>query len=132
MPKKSYWSSGQYNVECQECGFRYKSTQVTRRWDGIYVCEFCYEPRHPQELIRNIPEQNKMPFTSPEVDVFISDYSCTMSGRQAIPEYAVAGCAVAGRDTRIRGYVCDLRNSQAIPGYAVPGCALTARDNNIR
>jgi len=36
------------------------------RWDGLYVCKQDWEIRHPQEMIRPIPDQNKLPWTRPD------------------------------------------------------------------
>jgi len=40
------------------------------------VCSEDWEPRHPQEMIRPIPDQNKLPWTRPEgTDVSVGDLS---------------------------------------------------------
>lgn len=60
---------GAWNVTCQVCGFRYKSDEIRHRWDGVIVCHPCWEPRHPQELVRKHKETSSdLPFVSPEID----------------------------------------------------------------
>jgi hypothetical protein len=54
-----------------------------------------WEIRHPQELIRPIPDQSKLPWTRPEAkDSFIN--TCTINGNSAIPGLAIPGCMIPG------------------------------------
>lgn len=69
---KTYFLNGSWNVVCDVCGFRFKSTEIVRRWDGAMTCRSCYEPRHPQDFIRVRDERVSVPFTRPEADLFIS------------------------------------------------------------
>ena len=105
--KFTYWRSGDYSAICDVCGFKRKASQLAQRWDGLMVCRpeidpGCWEVRHPQELIRPIQEQNKLPWTRPEsADVFITG-QCTGITRQAIAGIGVAGCMIAGLDLGLR------------------------------
>lgn len=69
---RTYFKDGSWNVVCDVCGMRHKADQIVRRWDGAMTCRSCYEPRHPQDFIRVRDERISVPFTRPEVDVFIS------------------------------------------------------------
>lgn len=74
MPVKNYYVAGQWNVVCQRCGFRFKSGELQQEWTGLRVCSKCYEPRHPQTLIKVPEERSSVPWTSPEpTDLFIYD-----------------------------------------------------------
>lgn len=64
--RSTWWKSGQFNVLCDVCGFKFKSIDLRQRWDGLMVCQNDWETRHPQELIRPIQDQNKLPWTRPE------------------------------------------------------------------
>jgi len=33
---------------CDRCGFQYKYLELKEEWNGLLVCEECYEPKHPQ------------------------------------------------------------------------------------
>jgi len=33
---------------CDRCGFRYKLLELRKEWNGLFVCQECYEPKHPQ------------------------------------------------------------------------------------
>jgi len=84
--KSTWFKSGLWNAICDRCGFKFKNTDLKQTWDGLMVCASCWEPRHPQELIRPIPDQNKLPWTRPEGsldlqvgNVTIADGSTTIS-----------------------------------------------------
>lgn len=63
---------GSWNAVCDGCGFEYKSFQLRKRWDGMMTCKLCWEPRHPQDLIKIPKEDTSVPWTRPEPpDVFI-------------------------------------------------------------
>jgi hypothetical protein len=63
---------GDYNAICDVCGFKKKASELRKRWDGFMVCASDMEERHPQDLIRSIPEKPVPPFTRPQpTDRFI-------------------------------------------------------------
>lgn len=106
--RNTWWKSGEWNALCDVCGLKRKSSQLTERWDHLMVCAptvkpGCWELRHPQELIRPIPDMAPLPWTRPEpIDQFISNnfdislMGCTAEGMSALPEYAVPGCSIPG------------------------------------
>lgn len=64
---KSY----QYNVICDRCGFKYKNWQLRKEYSGFMVCfgagtNKCWEPRHPQEFVKGVPDAHPLPFIRPE------------------------------------------------------------------
>jgi hypothetical protein len=68
---KDYAKLGDWNTLCQVCGFKYKASELRKRWDGVMVCDTDYEPRHPQDLIRLPKERQATPWSAPEpTDVF--------------------------------------------------------------
>lgn len=65
---------GDWNAICQVCGFKFKANQLRKRWDSLMVCKEDWEPRHPQDLIKQPKEDTSVPWTSPErSDTFIAD-----------------------------------------------------------
>jgi len=58
--KKDHAVLGDSNTICIVCGFKYKSSEMQKRWDGVYVCPTDWEPRHPQELIK-LPRERGVP-----------------------------------------------------------------------
>lgn len=67
------------------------------------VCSKDWEMRHPQELIRPLPEQPKQPWTRPEstdqyltVDYDNLPFECSLTGVFCQADYATADCAIVG------------------------------------
>lgn len=96
--RKTWWSQGEWKAVCDSCGLFFKSSDLKLRWDGLMVCQRDWETRHPQELIRAIPDQQKLPWTRPDVTpvYWVDGTICTPEGRQGVAGYGVAGCAIAG------------------------------------
>jgi hypothetical protein len=70
---KDYYKPGTWNVACPVCGQRYKSDEMKKRWDGLWVCRYDWEPRHPQDLIKiKAEETNKVAFSYHETEVDVS------------------------------------------------------------
>ncbi len=68
---KNYYLQGSWNVVCQSCGMQFKSDELRKRWDGLWVCEADFESRHPQEFLRVRPDRQSPPWLAPEPeDVF--------------------------------------------------------------
>ena len=76
MGSADYYKHGDRNAICDMCGFKYKLSQLRKRWDGLMVCLKDWEPQHPQSLIRVFPEQFRRVEGRPEAqDNFIADSS---------------------------------------------------------
>jgi len=58
---------------CDRCGFQYKYLELKEEWNGLLVCQECYEPKHPQlepsnssadaEALENPRPQQDLAFT---------------------------------------------------------------------
>lgn len=84
---------GDYDAICEICGFKFKASELRRRWDGYFVDSRCWEPRHPQDFIRGVADIQAPVWTRPEAtDTFV--LGC--STQTAIVGYASAGCLIAG------------------------------------
>ena len=58
---------GLWNADCDRCGFEFKSCDLKKEWTGFMVCFDCYEPRHPQDYVRSVPDDSSVPWTRPGV-----------------------------------------------------------------
>ena len=54
MGRADYYNDGNWNAICDECGKKFKFSQLKKRWDGLFVCEREWEPRHPQDFVKGI------------------------------------------------------------------------------
>jgi hypothetical protein len=69
----TYFKAGTWNCVCALCGREFKSDEVIKRWDGLYVCKNDYEPRHILDFARVPQAYPPVPFTAPEpTDQFIT------------------------------------------------------------
>lgn len=107
----TWWKSGSWNAICDECGFKFKSEELKLRWDGLMVCPEDWEIRHPQELIRAIPDQSRLPWTRPEGREQDVPTVCTPIGRQGLAGYGTAGCSIVGLDLGYRGLIDTTHNA---------------------
>lgn len=51
-----WYKPGDHNVICDRTGFKIKSSQARMQWDGSLVRKESWEPRHPQDFLRAIPD----------------------------------------------------------------------------
>jgi hypothetical protein len=72
---RNYLVLGDWNAVCDRCGFRHKASALRKEWTGLMVCDRCWEPKHPQLMIRVPEEHSSVPWSRPEpTDVFINHY----------------------------------------------------------
>lgn len=90
---KTYFKAGSWNAVCDACGFRFKSHQLKKRWDGLMVCSKDYELDHPQKYLRVHPDNQTVPFVRPEQESFI--HFCDIEGSSGLADMAEADCARA-------------------------------------
>ena len=103
MTYKETYVPGDWAAICDQCGMKYKASQLRKRYDGFMVCSADWETRHPQEFVRAVPDNRPLPWTRPEApDQFISvtynplTLSCSVFGHFSQADYAEADCAIVG------------------------------------
>jgi hypothetical protein len=70
---QDYLKLGDWNALCDVCGFKFKASQLRKRWDGYMVCTADYEDRQPQDLIRLRPDRQAVPWARPvPTDQFVT------------------------------------------------------------
>jgi hypothetical protein len=77
--EKDYLKIGDWNCFCDVCGFKFKASELRKRWDGMMVCAEDNEIRHPQDLIRSIKEKPAPPFSRPRNDEIDNPFSSPMA-----------------------------------------------------
>lgn len=72
MSNITIYSSGNWNVICDVCGKQYKSTDLRKRWDNLWVCFRDYEERQPQDFVRGVADTQAVPWSRPQgADTFV-------------------------------------------------------------
>ena len=93
------YQPGNHLVKCDVCDFVYRDSEMYERWDGAVVCEYDWEARHPQDLVRGVEDKiTPDGFIRPDDDANAGQTVCI--SRSARTGSAVTGCAKAG-DTSI-------------------------------
>jgi len=96
MGRADFLALGSWNALCDRCGGKFKAYDLKIDWQGLYLCQRCWEPRHPQDFVRGIQDVQTPPWTRPpSADTFV-DVGCTPNNRTDIVGYAVVGCAIVG------------------------------------
>lgn len=65
MGKADYLALGDWNVMCYQCGRKQKASTMKKHWQGYYVCPEHWEPRHPQDFVRNTIDNMTAPWSQP-------------------------------------------------------------------
>lgn len=96
--KGNGWKKGDNYAICDVCGLRYLSSELSKRWDGLVVCEDDWESRHPQEFVRAVKDNPiARGFIRLEpTDTFVTPLCST---RIAIAGQAIASCMIAGNES---------------------------------
>jgi hypothetical protein len=66
MGRADYYSDGNNNVICDQCGKKFKTPKLKKQWDGIYTCNRCWDYRHPQEFLRGVVDKTAPTLSRPE------------------------------------------------------------------
>lgn len=66
MSYKPSYEKGAHKAICDRCGFLFKSSQMRKTWDGLYVDEACWEPRHPSDFQKGIKDDPSVEWTRTE------------------------------------------------------------------
>lgn len=90
MPQHNFFLGNQWNVQCDQCGRVFKSSNIKLRWDGAQVCRNCWEPRHPQDFVKAVKDDPSVPFARPMKYDFYGD---------ATPDSTVIGTHQLGKNT---------------------------------
>jgi len=92
---------------CDRCGFEFYSFELKKEWQGLMVCHSCWEPRHPQDFVRAVSDEQAVPWSRPEApDTFVA--VCYLEGLSCYADLAVADCAIADNQTHTAAFLTSL------------------------
>jgi len=70
MASQGYIPGDVYFI-CDQCGLKYRTSESRMQWNGLKVCNQCWEPRHPQLSVRAVREKIAVKDARPrQTDVF--------------------------------------------------------------
>ena len=77
--------SGDFYRICDRCGFKFRASQTSRTWDGLFVCRADWETRHPQDFVKGRKDLQNVPNPRPEpVESFIGPTEAIMTELGAV------------------------------------------------
>jgi len=91
----SYFKSSQYNAICDRCGFKFKSGELRKDWQGLMVCDKDFETRNQQDFIKIRPEKAIPEWTRPRPQDTFKEV-CYLWESSGYAGLASAGCMQAG------------------------------------
>ena len=106
----NHYVHGQWNVICDSCGWKKKSGEVRRRWDGLVVCaDTCWETDHPQKYLRVRETGLSVPFIRDEpADTFQT--VCYVYESASYADLASADCGRADIASPAYTFLYNLKN----------------------
>lgn len=57
---------GDYWMVCDVCGFDYRRSEMSQRWDRLWVCKKDYETKHPQDFVKGVKDKQAVPVSRPD------------------------------------------------------------------
>lgn len=88
--------SGEWDMWCPVCGLVYTISQMSKRWDGIWVCHDCWEEEHPLRFARPLHDDTDATVVIKPRIKFGTGQPC--ANHSAIPGDAIPGCMWPGTD----------------------------------
>jgi len=95
----STYKPGQWNAICDRCGFKFKSSELKKDWQGLMVCSHDYELRNPQDFLRVRPEKIAPDWARPEAPDQFGGIVCYVWERSGYADLASADCARADQNS---------------------------------
>lgn len=85
MSKQNFFAEGDWNGQCDQCGFAFKFSELRKRWDGAWVDDRCFEPRQPQDFVRAVRDNMAPPVARPLNIIYL------VNADNIVSEYALDG-----------------------------------------
>lgn len=106
-----HYKPGSWNVHCDVCGFKFKSTEIKKRWDGLMVCHEDFELDHPQKYLRVKEDKQTVPFVRHQADDLFRNV-CYIWASSPYADMAEADCATVGNLAFTYQFLNNVRNAK--------------------
>lgn len=104
--RKAKWP-GNWKYDCQRCGWTFPSEDIRQEWTGLYVCKSCWEPKHPQLMLK-VREETAVPAFKNKDSITEYVEVCDVVSSSGYAGLATAGCGRAGNNTIAYSTLIDL------------------------
>ena len=105
------YKSGSHWAVCDGCGFAFRSEDLKRTWDNLWVCDEDWNSRHPQDFIQTRAERSGVTGpVRPDITTNlqpgetlgpVTTTAATFGASDATAGTAEAGRAIAGKSSDI-------------------------------
>lgn len=69
---RRHYKKGDWLYICDQCGTPKYGSKGMMQWNHLFVCPDCYEERHPQDFVRGMSDDTRVPVARPRsTDVFL-------------------------------------------------------------
>lgn len=106
--KKIKWPGHGWKFLCHRCGFQYPSTEIKKEWTGLLVCGSCWEPRHPQTLIKVTGEKAFPDIISKEPAVDVFQGVCDVASSSGYSDLGETDCMKVDNNAIAYSFLKDL------------------------
>jgi hypothetical protein len=120
------FKAGAWSAICDVCGFKFKSTEMRKRWDGLMVCSQDFEHDHPQKFLRAREDKIAVPWVRSrptDEEVFV----CSNWTAASYADFGTADCMRVGYTPTIENLIEQFQPGTAciadiaVAGYSIPG-----------
>lgn len=108
-----YYKKGSWNVHCDVCGFKFKSDEIRKRWDGLMVCDSDFEVDHPQKFLRVKEDKQTVPFVRKQADDTYRTV-CYLWEVSSYADLASADCATVDNLTFSYSFLYSLKSAGTV------------------
>ena len=98
MGRADYYKAGDHNAICDACGFKFKASQLRKRWDGFMVCRKDWHPRHPQDFVRGVKDPQAPAWTRPVPAPIFVGFNYTGFVSESLPISEALGLPLSNTD----------------------------------
>jgi len=60
------YTPGDFWRICDRTGFKVRASQTSKEWTGLIVRDKSWDPRHPQDFVQGVPDNQTVPNPRPE------------------------------------------------------------------
>lgn len=94
---------GDWNAMCDQCGRRFKASELKKNWKGLLLCADDWEPRHMSDFLRQPREEIGLPYarTDDKPETPAVSIQCAAPARLSVVGLGSTGCMVVGLTTGV-------------------------------
>lgn len=128
---------GSYKMVCDRSGQTFDASEMRKEWTGLWVHESYWEPRHPQEFVRGVADDRRVPVSRPAAASTSLQLSATGSGTSSDATITLASGDIGGEKACSRAVFTlsmtsyDANRLNLVLSYSDDGATYTELTDNL-